>query len=375
MKKSITLNTKIINLRFGLPLFLLILHQYISNSPVGLNNPSLGIFVFLSFLFSMCFFLINKFKITYQNSLAVFLLITCVGLWLFKPSVFKDIANIYICIFCAYYIVSMESFDNIKNQLRILVFISAFLSIIQIAGITEFVHLWNSQFITERAGGFYQNIELQNILNYTNSFNDDFDSRQVRPNGIFHSSAILSGIYVIYIAFVFLGYFKSKTSLAIVPFLAIFSGSKLVALSLIIMFLITLFFKKISFKGVLILILSSLICILLHSWLFYSLLNFQFNIDILLYSINIRLKEVDFKITSLEYFLPFLVNAMIFFGSLYLILKLLRISYFKEKIFHFFIIIIALVSSFISTPHVANILFGWFFLPSFFWFKHTRNNN
>ena len=372
MKKSIILNLTKINLRFGLPLFLLILHQHIANSTIGLNNPFIGISVFLFFLFSMCFFLINKFKLTYLNGLAISLLAIFILLWLFMPSVFKDFANIYISIFCAYYIVSIDSLKNITNQLKVLVIISLLLSVIQISGSTDFVHLWNSQFITERGGEFYRNIELTNILNYNVLYNDYFDSRQVRPNGIFHSSALLSGIYTIYIAYVFLGYFKSKSSLALVPVLIIFSGSKLVLLSSIIMFLISFFFNKISFKSIVVLIISTVICFSLHSWLFYSLLNFQFNLDIFLYSINIRLTQFDFKLTNLEYFLPFLFYAFILFISSSFILKILRLSHAKEKFFHFSIIIIALVSSFIATPHSANILFGWFFIPCFFWFKHTK---
>jgi hypothetical protein len=372
MRKFKFPDLKNLNLRFGLPLFLLISHQHISNSSIGLNNSFIGICLFLMFLFSMCFFLINKFKITYLNSIAIFLLITFVGLWLFIPSYFKEIANIYISLFCAYYIVSIDSLKNISNQLKFLVIISLLLSVIQISGSTDFVHLWNSQFITLRGDEFYRNIELENILNYNVLYNNSFDSRQVRPNGIFHSSAILSGIYTIYIAYVFLGYFKSKSSLALVPFLIIFSGSKLVLLSSIIMFLISFFFNKISFKRIVILIISSVICFSLHSWLFYSLLNFQFNLDILLYSINIRLTQFDFKVTSLEYFLPFLFYAFILFISSYFILKIFRFSHVKQNFFHFSIIIIALVSSFISTPHSANILFGWFFIPCFFWLKHTK---
>ncbi|MDC0478441.1 hypothetical protein OAN39_05410, partial [Flavobacteriaceae bacterium] len=166
MRKFKFPDLKNLNLRFGLPLFLLISHQHISNSSIGLNNSFIGICLFLMFLFSMCFFLINKFKITYLNSIAIFILITFVGLWLFIPSYFKEIANIYISLFCAYYIVSIDSLKNISNQLKFLVIISLLLSVIQISGSTDFVHLWNSQFITLRGDEFYRNIELENILNY-----------------------------------------------------------------------------------------------------------------------------------------------------------------------------------------------------------------
>jgi hypothetical protein len=369
------LSLKKTDLRLWLPFILLMIHHHISNSPLGFHNPYLGISFFLTFLFSMSFFLINDFKFTYLNAVVVNLLIVFIGLWLVKPSIFKDIASIYINMFCVYYIISNNSFEIIKKQLKILVIISAVLSVIQIAGITELVHLLNSQFIAEKATGFIRDIELHNILNYNNLYNDSFDSRHVRANGIFHSSAILSGIYVIYIAFVFLGYYTSKKSVAIIPFLVIFSGSKLVLLSAVILLLVTLFLKNITFKRILILFISSLICTLLHRWLFYALMDFQFSVDILLFSINIRLKDFNFKVKDLEYFLPFLLKAIALFILLYIILKTLKITHFKKKIFHFSIVIIAFISSFIATPHVGNVLFGWFFLPCFFWLKHTKRNS
>ena len=173
-----------------------------------------------------------------------------------------------------------------------------------------------------------------------------------------------------YISFVFLGFYRSKTSLAVVPFLVILSGSKLVAISTAIFFVITFIFGRMSFKGAFLLTISALISFVLHRWMFGSLFDFQFNVDILLYSINTRL--VQYEITSLENVIQYLsyTGAIIF--AVYVLIKLLGLNRFKVIMFHFLIVIVALVASFIATPHIGNMLFGWFYLPSLFWFSQTK---
>jgi hypothetical protein len=326
------------------------------------------------FISSMCFFLIHNTRISYSNGLAILFLFLFIILWLIKPSIFKNVASLYINLFITYYIVSQDGFKVMKRQLTYLVAISAIFSIIQISGITPIVHLLNSQYLVDKAGVSVRHVEVKNILWNDFGQNYIYDSRQVRAPGIFHSSALVSGVYVMYIAFIFCGYFRSLISFAFIPFLIAFSGSKLVLLTAIIFLIIALIFKRITLRLITILIISSFLSITFHRLLFHSLLDFQFNFKILYYSINTRIKQYNWESIDFVSYLPYLLMVVVLIAVIYFIKKRFLIIPNYDKIFHYIILSIALISSFFATPHIANLLFGWFYIPAFFFFRYANIN-
>jgi len=364
-----------INLRFGLPLFFLILHQHVANSAFGLNNPIVPLTVFFLFISSMCMFLIENNSLGYSKFIAVLMLFFFLGFWLLNPTLFKDISSLYFNLFITFYIISQRGFLAVKNQLAIIVLASALVGFFQIWGLSPLVHEWNSQFLDEKAGYMVRNIEVHNIIQHDFKNSYEYDSRQVRAPGIFHSSALVSGIFVMYIAFIFCGIYKSLKNYIFIPFLCILSGSKLVLLATLLFFVVTIIFLRLSLKKTFILMISSIFAVLLHKFMFNSLLDFQFNTDILLYSFDVRFEQYSLELLDLNSLLP---NIYLIFGlviGLFLTKNLLKISINTDKIFIYTVLIIAVSTSFFATPHIANFLFGWFYFPAFFVHRNVTKTN
>lgn len=352
-----------INLKFLFPFFLLFLHHHLSNSIFGLNNPNVSIFVFFSFIFSLFFFLSQNKKVGRTKFVFTSVTIFFILLWAVNSSVFKDFSFFVLNLFLGYYIYCQKGFQYIKSQLAFLVISSSIISIIQISGISTFVHLFNSQFLYESSLGLVQYIELTNLFSTGVDPYFEFDSRQVRPSGIFHSSALLSGIFVLYIAYIFLGFFSSVKFYFFIPFLCIFSGSKLVLLTTLLFFLLCILFQRISFKQIFAIFIGSVFSILIHRILFKHLMDFQFNYDILLYSFDIRFFQYSMDNLDSAYV------SYLFYVSFIIGISFLFINYFFKIIppsFNFLIVFIAFMASFFATPHIANLFFGWFYFPSFF---------
>jgi hypothetical protein len=359
-----------INLKFAFPFILLFAHQHISNSLLGLNNPAIGISFFLSYIFSLYIFLFFNKKV--NNLKILFVLITNLSilLWIIGPTIFKDLAFIVINFFITYYIVIQKGFESIKKQLSFLVIISAIISIIQISGTSKIVHFFNSQYLIESSEGLIRRIEITNLLSTSIDQFFDFDSRQVRPPGVFHSSALLSGIFVLYITYIFLGFFKSLKYYALVPFLCIYSGSKLVLIVSILFFVLSILFRRITNKQIVVFIIGAIFSIFSHRILFNHLMNFQFNYDIFFYSFDIRIVQYSMENINFEYIF-YLINK----GVVLFVFVIMANNYFKFipssfHIYNYLLISIALAASFFATPHIANLFIGWFFLPSFFFLKY-----
>ena len=364
-----------INLKFALPFLFLFVHQHISNSLVGLNNSVISISFFLSFIFSLYIFLIFNEKVSNIKIILFVITNIFILLWLISPIIFKDFAFIVINLFITYYIVIQNGFESIKKQLSFLVITSAIISIIQISGTSTIVHFLNSQYLIESSEGLIRKIEITNLLSSMIDQFFDFDSRQVRPPGVFHSSALLSGIYVLYITFIFLGFFKSIKYYALVPFLCIYSGSKLVLIVSILFFILSILFRRITNKQIVIFAIGALFSIFSHRILFNHLMNFQFNYDILFYSFDIRIVQYSMESINFEYIFNLIYRAVIIFVFVIMAnnyFKFIRSSFY---IYNYLLIFIALVASFFATPHIANLFIGWFFLPSFFFLKYLTPRN
>jgi hypothetical protein len=364
-----------INLKFALPFILLFVHQHISNSLIGLNNPVISISFFLSFIFSLYIFLFLNEKV---NNLKIFLFfITNISilLWIISPSIFKDLAFIIINFYITYYIVIQKGFVSIKKQLSLLVILSAIISIIQISGTSTMVHYFNSQYLIESSEGLIRKIETTNL--FSNSIDQffDFDSRQVRPPGVFHSSALLSGIFVLYITYIFLGFFKSIKYYALVPFLCIYSGSKLVFIVSILFFILSILFRRITVKQIVVFFIGTIFSIFSHRILFNHLMNFQFNYEIFFYSFDIRIVQYSMENLNFEFIFNLIYKAVILFVFVIMVNNYFKFIPSSFHIYNYLLISIALVASFFATPHIANLFIGWFFLPSFFFLKYLSPKN
>jgi hypothetical protein len=263
----------------------------------------------------------------------------------------------------------------VKNQLVIIVIASAVVGLLQIWGLSPLVHEWNSQFLEEKAGYMVRNLEVRNIIQDDLGNTHEYDSRQVRPPGIFHSSALVSGIFVMYISFVFIGIYKSIKNYFFVPFLCVLSGSKLVLLATLLFFVLSIFFYRLSFRKIFVLTSGSIVAVFFHKFMFNSLLDFQFNTFILFYSFDIRLEQYAWELADLESILPKLYLMVGLVIGLILINKVFQLRLDKNIIFVYTLLIIAISASFFATPHIANFLFGWFYFPAFFAYQHFERPN
>lgn len=361
-----------INLRFAIPFLLLFAHQHLSNNIIGLNNPVISISFFLTFIFTIFIFLTTNKKVNNFKYFAISIAILFILLWIIKPILFKDLAFLYLNIFLTYYIVSQNGLNYIKKQLKIVIIFSAIISIIQISGISSFLHILNSQFITDTPKGLANKIEVSNILTNNIPVDFDFDSRQVRPPGIFHSSALLGGIIVLYISYIFLGVFNSLKSYAFIPFLCIYSGSKLVLSATILFLFLSILFRRINFIQLLTIFIGGIFSIFTHMYLFKYLFDFQFNYDIFFYSLDIRFFQYSIDNLDFEYISNILFKIIIFFIFLITLNNLFKFVPSVRRFYNYLILVVAISASFFATPHIANLLFGWFYFPAFFFYKEIK---
>jgi hypothetical protein len=318
------------------------------------------------------FLLIDK-HLSYARLLSVVLLGVAVTLWDVLPDNFKIAGNFYVVLFVAYYVVSLNGMRVIKKHLAYIVAASFLVSIIQIAGISEFVHLWNSQFLEENGGTYTQGIYISDITGRFDLDFDNIDSRQVRPSGIFHSSAILSWVYIAYIAYAISGFYKAKLHFYFVPWLIVFSGSKLVLLATILMLCVS--YNKISFRIFIGMFVSAIASIIIHILLFGNLLETQFDYAFVYTSIDARLR-IYFDLTlanaleSVDYiqlasYFGEMIGAVLIVSWGIIYLKRLDYSY------QYYVLGITLISAIIATPHFGNLMLGLFFIPAFFELKQS----
>lgn len=363
-----------------IPFYLLILHQNFGNSVFGLGNGRLAVSLLLQVLLIMVVFLLLDKKFSYLRLIVLGVLGIAVGLWSAYPDNFKLVGTLYVILFVSYYVTTLNGFRIIKRHLMFVVIFSFLISIIQIAGISEFVHLWNSQFVSERAGYLFRETNIVNIIRIGDSDNyfdpGYFDSRQVRPPGIFHSSAVLSYSYVAYMAYIFAGFYKTKLHFGLIPWLIVFSGSKLVLFAAILMLLLAVVYGKLSSRIYLIILLNALACVAMHVLLFGTLLVELFNFDIVFASFDMRFRTYfdvtlgDF-LAAIEFseFLPY-VGLIIGLGFI-AHLGMRQLAKSGNSYVHY-VLVIGLTAAIITTPHVGNILFGLLFLPAFFAVKQSR---
>ncbi len=350
-------------------IFLQILfHQNISNSAIGNNNSVLGIFFFL-FIFVTIFTLLYTLKVKKTIWLYIFssILVVLLFLWRLNPDVFKTPSFIFINFYLAFFINITKSSSIVLRQLKWILKISLLLFFFQISGVFEFFHLWNSQFLDSYNNNFFKNITINNILLNDWYYANEYDSRQVRGSGLFHSSAVVSSIITFYLANLFYGNFKNNFSYLLAPFLIVFSGSKLTLLVFSLMLIISIVYRKINFKILTLFTFSFLTSILIHTTLFKSLFYEQFNLNIFIYSLDLRFRSYLLFdiIESINYNLVF--GLILLLSILYLIIK--RFSYFlqfKNNRYKLILFLLAFSSSFFAIPQIGNLFFGWFLFSTFF---------
>jgi hypothetical protein len=352
-----------------IPLYLILIHQILSNSVFGFENSylSVGLFLFIQML--MIVFLLENKKYSYLRLGSIFLLGLALILW----GLFKDnlgvISSSFITIFVAYYVVSLNGVGVLKKHLVYIVIASFLLSIIQISGVSEFAHFWNSQFINEQAGVYVREIKIYDILGGTNL--DLVDSRQTRPTGIFHSSAVLGLVYTSYIAYIFSGNYKSKRHIYFVPWLIVFSGSKLVLLSTILMLFCS--FNSIPLRILAGMLLSAFVSIICHNILYDDLAARQFGYAMAYTSIDARMR-IYFDMTLADAIESF--NHSRFYIELlgFFLISTIGAVYFRKANYTYQVLIIGLTTSIIATPQPGNLLLGLFLIPAFFYQAQLSRN-
>ncbi len=251
-----------------------------------------------------------------------------------------------------YYIIKKKYIKTLANILQIVIFISAVLMIFQISGISEFFHSWNSFYIEEFNNYFYRNIVINDIL--FNGF-EEYNSNQVRPPGIFHSSAVLSMMLICFIVYIYNGFIKSQFAMFIIGYLIIFSGSKSVLAAFILFNFIQINFLRknwfVIFSGI-------LSAIIFHVILFPNLLVYNFDINFFFYSFDVRFQDfLNIKIGDFinDYFL-ILLSIIFSILTLYYIF----IQYVNRN---FFISILAISICLLTNNHLNNYLAGLFLFP------------
>lgn len=350
-------------------IFLQILfHQNISNSAIGNNNSVLGIFFFL-FIFITVFASLYVLKVKKTVRLYIFssILVVLLFLWRLNPEVFKTPSFIFINFYLAFFINITKSSSIVLSQLKWILKISLILFFFQISGIFEFFHLWNSQFLDSYSNNFFKNISLNNILLNDWYDSNEYDSRQVRGSGLFHSSAVVSSVITIYLANLFYGNFKTNFSYLLAPLLIVFSGSKLTLLVFSLMLIISLVYRKINLKILTLFAFSFFMSVVIHTTLFKSLFYEQFNLNIFIYSLDLRLSSYLLfdLIESINYNLVF--GLILLLIILYQLIK--RFSsflQFKDNRYKLLLFLLAFLSSFFAIPQIGNLFFGWLLFSTFF---------
>jgi len=350
-------------------IFLQILfHQTISNTVIGNNNSFIGVFFFL-FIFATIFASLYILKVKKTVWVYIFssILLLLIFLWKLNPVLFKIPSFIFINFYLAFFINITKSSDIVLRQLNWVLKISLILFFFQISGIFEFFHLWNSQFLDSLNNNFFKNISLNNIL--LNDWYDanEYDSKQVRAPGIFHSSAVVSAVIVIYLANLFNGNFKSNFSYLLAPLLIVFSGSKLTMIVFSLMLIISFIYRKVNLKILTLFTFSFFISLLIHTTLFKFLFYEQFNLNIFIYSFDVRFTSY------LLFDLIESINYNLVFGLILSLLVMYRIIkrfssflQFKNNRYKLILFLLAFLSAFFANPQIGNLFFGWFLFSTFF---------
>ena len=193
-----------------------------------------------------------------------------------------DIKFLIIIIFSYYIALVLNRNLDINNITKFIVIFSLLISIFQIAGVHEIFHYFNSH-ISE---GYL----LDDIL-----FNYDlteYKSQQVRPPGMLHSSALLAQVYCFYITIIILEKRENKFEYFILPFLVVFSGSKLV-LAYLFVSIILIFQRNIHslIYKIFPIIFGFGIASFLHTIFFGNLLYKQFELLNILQAIDFRRQQ------------------------------------------------------------------------------------
>ncbi len=300
----------------------------------------------------------NKILINYIVALVISFSIL---IWFINPEI-KFYLGIIQVFLISYYIHIKGYIHNISKLLKFVVYLSAILIIIQITGVLEFVHYWNSFYIEEVNKNFFVNIDLTNIL--FEKF-DDYNSNQVRPNGIFYSSAILSMIIIVFMAYIYSGLILSKLSIFLIGYLVFFSGSKSALIAFIGFSLIQFDFFK---NNWLLITLGFIFAAIIHLIIFPGLLVYNFNIDLFFYSFDIRFQALYHdKIGNLinNVFSDINLYLYLLFSFLYFVYILIY-KFIKKR---YLISLCAIMTCMLTNNHLNSYIAGFFLFP-LFWYNN-----
>lgn len=354
-----------------IPFYLMILHQCISNSVIGFANPWLSKEIILLMMLTMVIFLYNQIGLKLHSLGAFLFLIISVLIWSVMPKEFAILGNVGLVLFIAYFVFELNGLFFLRNQLFIIIFVSFVLSLMQISGVFEWVHLWNSQFIDVESVPAVMKLELTNILLDPHNEEIEFDSRQVRPSGLFHSSAVLALACTIYISFVYSGLYKRKFHLYFIPWLTIFVGSKLVVIYWIFCTAIGIGTRRINRRTFLFILFNFLTGLGMEFILFPYLLYYQFGFEVMYTSIDSRTRlYFDTKFVEFLEMYPILSSGfailaagsifMTLFGTIALLKR--KPNYHKNTLIY-----IGIILSLITTLQPGNLLYGFLFIPALLW--------
>jgi len=341
-------------------IFILILfHQNISNSAIGNNNALLGVFFFM-LIWGVIFLSTLAFELYHKKSfyIMLFLFLLSVPLWVLDGGKYRDLSFLLLNFYLAYFLYATRSLGIVKNQLYWCLVICLPLIFLQITGLFSFLHDWNSLFLRNNIAHFYKEIKINNILltDYSDYFY--YDSNQVRSPGIFHSSAVISTIMVIYFANLFNGNYSFRFRYYLAPMLIVFSGAKLTMFAFLIMLIIAITYRKLNGIHVRQIVISFILVIIIHTFLFKGLFYEQFNLRIIQYSFDVRIKNYDLDIIwdfidFKKIALTILLLSSIVIGTAYFF------NWFKDR-YKSLIFAVALFSAYFAIPQIGNLFYGWF---------------
>ena len=296
--------------------FLVILHSNISNSSVGLNFPSYSVILFIILNSLIIIDLLRSYEDIRCLKLSFFILILLLISYLIPD--YKNYYYIFLSISVGLFIKYKNYYRQLGSIIQILSLLSLPIIIIQISGFYESSHYLNSFFIINNGNDFVYDIKINKFL-----FNAiyPFNSNQVRPPGIYYSSAIVSLITISYIIYLYNGILNKSYNFIIITFLIIFSGSKSSLLALLIISIINLNLFKRNIKFIAIGVFFGTLLIYI---IFPNLLSYNFNYDLFFLSVDLRIRyyygiKLDHAIEIFSFF--YLIISIFFLLLLVLLLK------------------------------------------------------
>jgi hypothetical protein len=275
---------------------LLLIQQWIAATPIGVKYHA-GAYIF--FFTVIVTILIQGLTRGFRNHYKYIPLFFIVTIFYFIGYKF-----LIIILLGLYIATILNGIVNFSALITLITLISLFLSIFQVAGVHEIFHFFNSQ--------YDENFILRDILfDYRET---EFRSQQVRPAGILHSSGLLSQIYCYFIALLVLSYKKNLIGFFLIPFLIIFSGSKIVLVFSVIAIAVSLKNSFDFYEKFLPFILGLLSATVFHLTLFGNLLIKQFEFLMILQAIKFRLDQfLMLNIDPSDIFLGFIFLLVIFY--------------------------------------------------------------